>query len=135
MRMAKFVRSVDMVDIDVAEGQEDYKYYAHSGFCKPLSPTEAIISDFPIEEPVCRIHDFHRRKDGEPDYDIYIAYSKEVQEHLKLPFDMLAENCERAYQAAARAEMQKRISQNVINSYNAMGYWQRLWFALTDKHI
>lgn len=123
MKRVKFVRELVVDDVRYVGGYVEYR-------CIGTSPdiTRVLKNDqegflLGVEErrlaPVhhlCDVHDGTRR-------DVFIAYSKEVQELLGMPFDTLTEELERT----------RRIISTLHRRIEHASLWTRIKYLFTKR--
>ena len=89
MRRVKFIESLNVSEKMVG-GMDDIRYHQR-GEIEPIRYSEEgefLISDEPITEAVCSVNQFSKMEGGER-IDTYIAWSKEVQDLIGTPFDLM----------------------------------------------
>jgi len=143
MRNVKFVRSLN---VEIAQVMSDTELRYHDFKMTRMASNGASLrfADEEVKEHVVPIHQFCRvtqeaRHPGEaPEIETtYLAYSKEVEELLELPFLALRNEVRDAHHGRIRAERQAED----LHSLNSMmtevveeaSFWKRLKFLFGGK--
>ena len=126
MRIVKFIQSLNIKDVRLYKYQE-LKYSTLSmDRLQPISDDEFI--DAEADTRVIPVHEFRKNYGRNSDYteEYFIAFSKEVQDLLEMPFDIMKEQLESAHSELSLLRRQ-------LNSYKNMGILNRLRFFLTKR--
>ncbi len=128
MRYVKFIKGL-VIDERPVVGPDEIRYHAMEQMPVPLfelkaggsNPAEFLIPEETIETMVVPIHELRGCNNVRPDYppELYIAYSKDVQMLLEMPFDTIKSELE-----ASRGTV-RTLTGNLSRWRNA-GLWLRI---------
>lgn len=132
MRRVQFIRGL-LVDERPVLDPREYRYHA-MGSVMPvplLSPggdEEYLLPDRTIETMVVPIHELRGCDKENPTYppELYIAYSRDVQMLLKMPFDIMKRELEETRSMLARHRQR-------IKAVNGAGIWLRVRYLFTKR--
>lgn len=131
MREIKFIRNVE-IDL-LPMGNPDEVRYHMMGPVPPLPvmpddhDPEFLLADYTIETQVVPVH-YLRTGNRNVRDDMYIAYSKEVQELLGMPFDIIRKEKEQMYKHNAVLDAK-------LYRVKTAKVWQRIKFLFTGNHV
>ena len=135
MKRVKFVESLNVKEVAVGSCV-DMMRYATLEECAPIDGTDRILAPVKTNTRVVPIHQFC--ESGKP--DIFIAYSKEVEELLGMPFNVLHNDLKeaKAYSERIKSSLSRFTLENDVLSkkllqVNNASIWQRLKYLLTGK--
>ena len=130
MRMVRFIKGL-VIDERPVVGPKEIQYHAMEHMPVPLfelapagsNPEEYLIPEQTIETMVVPIHEFRGCNKEDPRYpaELYIAYSKEVQMLLKMPFDILKRELEECRDFL-------EVQRHMLNEWRDAGLWDRIKF-------
>lgn len=137
MRKVRFIKSLNVDDVRLAEGR-DLEYYCKSPMPMiPIGGDSALVGcDETVDVQVVTVHRFSKITDGSRK-DMFIAVSKEVQDLLGIPLDVYKYQLDEIESlligtkaALARADNWNEQMQNRVDSANNSTVFQRIKFLI-----
>jgi hypothetical protein len=130
VRYVQFIKGLEIDERPVVN-PEEVRYHSMENMPYPLTdlspggsnPEEYLIAERTIETLVVPIHEFRGCDKEDPRYppELYIAYAKDVQMLLKMPFDLYKREIE---ECRAHCEVQRHM----LSDWRHAGLWERIKF-------
>jgi len=133
VRRVQFIKGL-VIDERPMVGPDEIRYHA-MGQVLPVPVFEAggaeeyLLTEQTVETMVVPIHDLHGCDTVNPTYppELYIAYSKDVQMLLKMPFDTMKRELEECRDFCT-------VQRHMLAEYLAAPWWRRLRYLFNRKH-
>lgn len=138
MRTVKFVRSLNVEDVEVHTDQNSFQYRPHMKMVC-LSDGAAGFIDDVIDVHVAPIHRIITCKDQpEPPYgidreEILIAYSEEVQKLIQIPFDAIMRQNKDLDEMLFKTVEKKASAEYKLKVVETLSFLSRLKFLCTGS--
>jgi len=123
MQLVNFIS--DLVINEVPRvNRDEVQYHCFSPKFAPISPDDGLLLEDTVETRVVPVHTLSKRTNGQT-VSTYIAYSKEVQELLVMPFDVMKEEIDalRAIAVRLRGELADVKAHPFRESWRTIKEW------------
>lgn len=131
MRYVKFIKAL-VVDERPMVNPKEVRHHMMEPMPVPcLEPggrEEYLLTEQTVETMVCPIHELRGCDKENPTYppELYIAYSRDVQMLLKMPFDTMKRELEECRDVC-------EVQRHMLAEYTSAGIWQRLRYLFNRR--